>query len=150
MLDLLRTSFVPVAVDVNEIQHRSGPAGDFYREVVLQRSGMRLERTTQGHYVLTPAGELLTSNNHRDPAMLVRHLRAALRRFDVAEPSGEVPEPFPDDQPRPPAGTTVIEVFTRVLEADWPESKSEEERAVRSALGRDFLWITADERGARC
>lgn len=149
LVELLRGRFVSVAVDVDDLQTREGATGDFFRHVVLQRNGMHLDRSTQGHYVATTDGELLHGSNHRDSAMLLRQLRSTLVRADPQPATAkEAVETGDSNEPKLPDGVTVVEVFTRVLDADWPAPTDADQLRAQRATGRDFLWITAAERQA--
>lgn len=127
---------------------REGPTGDFYRKVVLQRNGMHLGRSTQGHYVFSVDGELLRGSNNRDLGVLKRQLDRSLAR-DASTP--RAPDGLLADdasERKAPAGTRIVEVYARVLEADWPAPSDEAERYQQIATGRDFLWITSEEEAA--
>ena len=77
---LLKTRFVPVAIDVFYHERRKDAEGEFYRKVVHQRRGLRPGRTTQGFYIFTPYGSLIVGWNNRDPKKVLNQLRAALKK----------------------------------------------------------------------
>ena len=59
VIELLKTRFVPVALDVWYEERRADPAGDLYRKIVFQREGTSPEKTTQGFYICASDGRLL-------------------------------------------------------------------------------------------
>ena len=147
VIDLLKTRVVPVAVDEWYHVRRKDPEGDFYRSVVYQREGLdpKEDRTTQGFYLFTPGAKLLRGWNNRDPARVKRFLRSALSGYRPPE-AGDIPETEDSRFARSPGeGGVVADVFTRVLEADWPPPRDEWQSMLRSATGRDHLWLRKDE-----
>ena len=145
VLALLRERFVPVALDVWYAQRREDAAGDYYRSVVLQRDGVSLERTTQGLYAFGADGVLLRGWNNRGAERALRYLSEALEEF-TPRPADEL-ERAEDARlaRRPPAGGLVLDVHTRILEADWPDERDRWDPLFRASVGRDHLWVRADE-----
>jgi hypothetical protein len=147
VIDLLRTRIVPVAVDEWYHVRRKDPEGEYYRSVVYQREGLdpKEDRTTQGFYLFTPGGKLLRGWNNRDTDKAKRFLRSVLDGYRPPE-TAEIPEA---EDPRfarsPGEGGVIADVFTRVLEADWPPPRDEWQSVLRSATGRDHLWIRKGE-----
>ncbi len=145
LLDLITRDFVPVALDVWYHQRREDAEGDFYRKIVFQREGSSPEKTTQGFYIATAAGELIHGWNNRDPDKVKRLLCEARKQHRSKEP-----EPIdPADDPRfnraIPEGAAVVDVYSKVLEADYSEPEDHWSREFRRALGRDHLWILDQE-----
>lgn len=142
---LLRTRFVPVAVDEWYHVRRKDAEGDFYRKIVFQRQGMQEGRTTQGFYIFDAEGTLIQGWNNRDVAKVRRNLQDALRR----PLPGKVPELGETEDPRlarrPPEGGLVVDVHSRIVKASWPPAKNEWDRILREAAGRDHLWVSAAE-----
>ena len=147
VIDLLRTRIVPVAVDEWYHVRRKDAEGEYYRSVVYQREGLdpKEDRTTQGFYIFTPEGKLLRGWNNRDAEKVKRYLASALDGYRAAE-TGDLSEA---EDPRfarsPGEGGVVVDVFTRVLEADWPPARDEWQSILRSATGRDHLWLRKGE-----
>jgi hypothetical protein len=145
VIDLLRRSFVPVALDVWYEERRQDAGGDFYRKVVFQRDGMVADRTTQGFYIFSPDGALIRGWNNRD----VGKLREALRRAadDYRPPKSGALDAKPDSNfaRTPPPGGLVVDVHSRILKGEWPEASDDWQKIFRSATGRDHLWITKQE-----
>ncbi|MBK8099495.1 MAG: hypothetical protein IPK26_20490 [Planctomycetes bacterium] len=148
VIALLQTKFVPLVLDEWYEVRRQDAAGELYRKIVFQRDGMSRDRTTQGLYIATPDGTLVQGWNNRNPGKLERLLAAAssVPRPEATAPAGDVPANVdPRFARTPPAGGLVADVYTRVLAADWPAECSEHDRILRAAIGRDHLWIQADE-----
>lgn len=149
----LTTEFVPVAVDEWYHVRRQDAEGEFYRRIVFQRPGMTPGKTTQGLYVAEPDGALVHGWNNRDPGKLADLLRrhrpsadAAPREADGAPAvAPAVPASDPAFARVPPEGGLVVDVFARVLQADWPEPADRWAAIFRGATGRDHLWVTAAE-----
>ncbi len=152
VLELLKTRFVCVAVDVWYEQRRNDSEGAFYRTIVGQRGALDPEHSTQGFYVSTVAGGLLRFWNNRDPDRLVKHLEAALAlqpRTSVAIRTAKDREVDPRFAREVPDGAAVVEVFSRILGDDdrevcWPASDSWQEK-LHATRGRDRLWVLPAE-----
>lgn len=145
VIELLTNDFIPVAGDVWYLQRHRGAVGEFYREVVFQREGTTADRTTQGLYIFGPDGELLRGWNNRDAGKVVRLLEETLDEY-VPPECGELEETPDEPYDRaPPEGGLVVDVFARILQAEWPEAESRWERIRRESTGRDHLWVRADE-----
>jgi hypothetical protein len=142
---LLRTRFVPLAVDVWFEQRRRDPHGEFFRKVVMQREGMRPDRTTQGFYIFSPDGMLIRGWNNRDVTKMRRFLNEASASYRPAPAEAVEGEPDARFARTPPEGGLVLDVFSRILEANWPAPRSPSDEIFRRATGRDRLWITAEE-----
>jgi hypothetical protein len=145
IVSLLRTRFVPVAVDEWYHVRRQDPEGEFYRKVVFQRAGMQAGRTTQGFYLFDAEGTLIQGWNNRDTAKVKRNLQEALQR--------PLPRTAAKDEPaedrrlarRPPEGGLVVDVHSRIVKAAWTPAKNEWDEILRAATGRDRLWISSSE-----
>jgi len=145
VIALLQTRAIPVALDVWYEERRQDAAGEFYLEIAKQRDGYDPERTTQGFYICTPSGDVLSAWNNRDPAKLLRNLEHAVESYkpaDVAEIESHDDARFAR---KAPDGGAVIDVFSRILEAAWPPAQDEWQAKFRSSIGRDHLWITREE-----
>ena len=153
IVELLRTKFIPVAIDQAYQRRQKDAEGEFYRKIALQGPRHDFEgSTTQGFYGATGAGRFLFYNNYRGPGgeeRLIGDLRAALAS---AAEAGEV-SPIADGEldrqynPRPPEGGLVLRAHSKVLHGYGP-AKDRFEKIFQEGLGRDNFWITAAEHGA--
>jgi hypothetical protein len=139
-------------VNVDVLQRQEDSVGEFFRQVALQRKGMHLGRSTQGHYAFTATGKLLWAGNTREEGLLRRHLQRIARTWSSQPATAEAPahEALAARVDPTPEGTTSIAVYSRVLEAQWPTPRTDEERHRQQSLGRDTLWITAGELAGLC
>jgi hypothetical protein len=153
VIELLSEDYVPVAVDEWYHARRQDPEGELYRKIVFQREGMKPDRTTQGLYVAEPDGTLVHGWNNRNAEKLADLLQKdrARGKRTAADPKAKA-EPATDARfaRTPPEGGLVLDVFSRVLEAEWHEAKDEWQKVFQTARGRDHLWITAAEHRALC
>ncbi|MGH9363330.1 MAG: hypothetical protein ACRD2T_15575, partial [Thermoanaerobaculia bacterium] len=142
MIELLRSRYIPVAVDEWYHVRRKDPEGEFYRKLVYQREGLRpdADRTTQGLYIASPEGKLLRGWNNRDVPKARGYLAEAAGGYRPVEAE---PLEGSDDRrlARPlPEGGLVARVASRVTEARWPPARSRWDEIRRASQGRDHLW----------
>jgi hypothetical protein len=142
VIELLQTRAIPVALDVWYEERRQDAAGEFYLKIAKQRDGYDPEKTTQGFYICTPNGDVLSAWNNRDPAKLLRNLEHAVESYKSADVAGIESHDDTRFARKLPEGGAVVDVFARVLEADWPPAKDEWQSKFRTSIGRDHLWIT--------
>ncbi len=153
LLELLRTRFVPVAIDQAYQRRQQDAEGEFYRRFVGQSPRHDFANTTQGFYVVTAAGELLLYNNNRDPAKVERLVADALQRFLADAADKEAVAPIEAGKldlrfhPQPPKDGFVVRVHGKVL-GGYPEAADEWQRILQSAISRDNLWVTGAEHQA--
>ena len=145
VIALLQARAIPVALDVWYEERRQDAAGEFYLKIAKQREGYDPEKTTQGFYICTPNGEVLSAWNNRDPAKLLRNLERAVESYKPADVSGIECHDDARYARKLPAGGAVVDVFARILGADWPLAKDEWQAKFRESIGRDHLWITGSE-----
>ncbi len=142
MLESLSTRFVPVAIDQHIHLHLKDAEGELFAKV-LRQAGRGLDGTSQGNYLFTPEGKLLSFANTADAAEVKRLMETALRKFDrdaggTAGPEGKAIGFF-----EPPVGGLVVDVTAKVLGGYEKGTKTSE--AARESLGRDHLWLRKDE-----
>jgi len=142
VLRLLRTRFVPVAVDQHIHRRLRDAEGQLFAKV-LRQAGRDLEGGSQGVFCFTPDGTLLTFQNVAATEPMLRLLNGALRKFDPAAAQSEValPEDFKLPLPEPPSGGLIVDVTSKVLGG----YEGTETRYWQESLGRDHLWIRKDE-----
>lgn len=153
MGELLRTRFVPVALDQAYQRRQQDAEGEFYRRIAGQGPRHDFRQTTQGFYVATADGELLLYNNNRDVPKVRRLVQEALQRFEAGAAAAKEIAPIDAGKadarydPKPPEGGLVVRVRAKVL-GGYPPTDDPWQRIFQAALSRDNLWITRAEHEA--
>ena len=153
MGELLRTKFVPVALDQAYQRRQQDAEGEFYRRIAGQGPRHDFRQTTQGFYVATADGELLLYNNNRDVPKVRRLVREALQRFEASAAAAKEIAPIdagtsdPRYAPKVPDGGLVVRVRAKVL-GGYPPTDDPWQRVFQAALSRDNLWLTRAEHDA--
>lgn len=158
VIKMARDRFVPVAADDWYQRRRKDAEGAFFRKVSDQgpRKASGENGTRQGIYVFTAGGRLLAFRNHSDPAVMRQVLRQSLAAWDRlpenerrpgavrVEASAKLDERY---LRRPPKGTTIVDVFTRILERDGKDGYRHGtcEFVGGDRAAHDRLWILPDE-----
>jgi hypothetical protein len=132
---LLKDQFIPAAVDNHHIEKQKDAEGDFYRSVASR----------QGEYICTVEGKLLASTNTHSAAHMKGLMLKALKEFQPAA-AGAASEGTPDARfhRAPPEGGLVVRVTTKVL-GGYEKSAKRNVEIYQESLGRDNVWIEADE-----
>lgn len=153
IVEMLKTRFVPVAIDQAYQRRQKDTEGEFYRQIAGQGPRSNFNGTTQGFYIATAGGKLLLYNNNRNPERVARLMREKLDEFSqlgadkanvAAIDSSSIDEKF---NPNPPQGGLVVRVQSKVL--DGYEPTTDKWKAIfQSALSRDNLWISKSEHDA--
>ncbi|MEO8576940.1 MAG: hypothetical protein ABI556_09580 [Gemmatimonadales bacterium] len=142
---LLAAKFIPVAVDQHIHRRLNNSDGRMFADLVT-RSGQFIDAPTQGFYVFTSTGELLSFRHTLEPQVVKQMLTGALEKAD-ARPSTSGWTEEPDDAEftlNAPPGVVVLDVVSKVLGGyDAPAGKRE--RILQSSRGRDHCWIRQDE-----
>lgn len=149
MVELLRTRFVPVAIDVWYGNRRQDAEGEFYRKVTSQ-GPRKAPDNTQGLYVFDAAGALLAFT-HRHPGLdraghLLAQLRKGLETFRPPEApatSASTAEDRRFGRPIPP-GAVTVKVAARVL-GGYEKAEDPLRKVFQNGTGEDNLWIRKDE-----
>ena len=121
IVKMLRTRFVPVAIDQAYQRRQKDVEGEFYRKIAGQGPRNNFQSTTQGFYIATARGKLLLFNNNRDPAKVQRLMKEKLALFqkNAAENSRAVAIQRGKMDARYnvslPAGGLVVRVQAKVL-----------------------------------
>ena len=135
VVELLRTRFIPVAVDNHHVEKRRDPEGDFYRKIARR----------QGEYICAPDGKLLGSTNTHSADHLKGLLRKALKDYQPADATPAAGGPADPRYHRTvPEGGLVVKVTTRVL-GGYPPSEDKRVRINQESLGRDNLWLEKED-----
>jgi hypothetical protein len=145
IVKFLGTRFIPVAIDQHVHRQLKDAEGELFA-AVLKHAGRGLDGMSQGNYLFTPKGKLLAFANTADAAHVKRLIDTALKKFD---PAADVPEALPGEKKtpppfEPPAGTTIVDVTTKVL-GGYEKATVKPTQAAQQALGRDHLWLRKDE-----
>ena len=150
VIALLQKRFIPVTANASHNDWVPDAECDFYRSVVYQREGIHKGITSQGFYIFSPDGKLISGWNNRDTEKVKSLLKAAL--VDYHGPKKI--EPITGQRSRNftrvlPDGGLIIDVFSKVTSARWPLAKDKWEESsftlFRNSVGRDHLWITKEE-----
>jgi len=135
IIALLKDQFIPAAVDNHHIEKQKDAEGDFYRSVASH----------QGEYLCTAEGKLLASTNTHSARHLKGLMLQALKDF---QPPAAAPAAGGAADARfhraPPEGGLVVKVTTKVL-GGYEKGANRNTEIYQESLGRDNLWIEADE-----
>ena len=148
IVGMLKSRFVPVAIDQAYQRRQQDAEGDFYRRIAGQGPRNNFRGTTQGLYVGTAEGGFLGYTNNRDPSRVKGLLRQALEKHRPG--TATVIDPGKPDaryNPQPPEGGFVARVTSKVL-GGYEETTDRWRKIFQSSLGRDNLWVRADEHKA--
>jgi len=153
IVKMLRTRFVPVAIDQAYQRRQKDAEGEFYRKIAGQGPRSNFQSTTQGFYIATAQGKLLLYNNNRDPAKVQRLMKEKLSIFQqnaaehsraVAIKPGKVDARYNVSLP---TGGLVVRVRAKVL-GGYEPTTDRWLAIFQNALSRDNLWISAAEHQA--
>ena len=150
IVNLLKTKFVPVAINQAYQRQQKDAEGEFYRKIAGQGPRKNFNNTTQGFYIATPSGDLLLYNNNRDVEKVRRLMQQKLSEF-TARPASttEVVDTKsvkldPRFNTNLPEGGLVIRVRAKVLDGYEPTT-DRFETIFQTALSRDNLWTSKAE-----
>ena len=148
IVKLLQTRFIPVAIDQAYQRRQKDNEGKFYQKIANQSPRKVGRGTTQGLYTADASGKLLAFTNNRSSERVQRMIQTALAKH---QPVKEAPlaKGTPDARfnPEPPKGGLVVRVTSKVL-GGYEEPENEFRRIFQQSLGRDNLWISANEHSA--
>ena len=150
-MQILKTDFIPVALDQAYQRRQKDAEGEFYRKIAGQgpRATPGFRGTTQGFYVVDAAGKLLLYNNNRDPEKVHRLLRQKRAEFQKPAQPQLLADGEPDARynPAPPQGGLVVRVRAKVLDGYQP-TDDRWRKIFQTAVSRDNLWISHKEHQA--
>ncbi|MAV35189.1 MAG: hypothetical protein CMJ59_06990 [Planctomycetaceae bacterium] len=148
VVKLLKTRFIPVAIDQAYQRRQQDAEGRFYQKIANQGPRKVGRGTTQGLYVATADGRFLGFNNNRGPARVKRMLNQALIDFRPVDVR-PITRGKPDTKyvRIPPRGGLVIRVTSKVL-GGYAETNDRWRQMFQQSLGRDNLWVRRDEHQA--
>lgn len=144
---MLKNLFVPVAIDQWATRRQQDNEGDFWRKLAGQGPRNDFSRTTQGLYIAGADGRLIAFNNNRGPERIRKLLQDALNDYhhpphvSLLE-KGEIDRRFTIEKPE---GASVVRVGARV-DSGYSTPSNQWDRIFASAISRDNLWITSEEK----
>ncbi len=145
IVKLLQTRFIPVAIDQAYQRRQKDNEGRFYQKIANQGPRKIGRGTTQGLYTADASGMLLAFTNNRGAQRVQRMLQTALQKHQPVKVAA-ITKGSPDARynPQPPKGGLVVRVTSKIL-SGYEEPENEFRRIFQTSLGRDNLWIRADE-----
>ena len=148
IVKLLQTRFIPVAIDQAYQRRQKDNEGKFYQKIANQGPRKIGRGTTQGLYTADASGRLLAFTNNRGAQRVQRMLQTALQKHRPVKVAA-ITKGTPDARynPQPPKGGLVVRVTSKIL-GGYEEPENEWRRIFQTSLGRDNLWIRADEHAA--
>lgn len=145
---MLQDKFVPVAIDQWYQRQQRDAEGDFYRKIAGDSPRNDFDDTTQGFYAASADGKLLGYNNNRGPERVLALLEQALRKHQPSRLPLATLQTLTSTDPRfrrqPPGDGLVVRVMSKVL-GGYEKPDNDWEEILQSAIGRDNLWVRADE-----
>ncbi|MBC8289627.1 MAG: hypothetical protein H8E37_04845 [Planctomycetes bacterium] len=142
---ILKTRFIPVAIDQAYQRRQKDAEGRFYQKIANQSPRKVGRGTTQGLFTAGADGSLLGYTNNRGHERTMGLLKSALAKHKPKKVEAIQPgEPDPRYNPTPPKGGIVVRVTSRVL-GGYPETTDPWRRIFQVSTGRDNLWVRADE-----
>ncbi len=148
IVKLLQTRFIPVAIDQAYQRRQKDNEGKFYQKIANQGPRKVGRGTTQGLYTADASGRLLAFTNNRGAQRVQRMLQTALQKHRPGKVAA-IAKSVLDARynPQPPKGGLVVRVTSKIL-GGYEEPENEWRRIFQTSLGRDNLWIRADEHAA--
>lgn len=145
VVKLLKSRFIPVAIDQAYQRRQKDAEGRFYQKIANQSPRKVGQGTTQGLFTVGADGTLLGYTNNRGHQKTMRLLNSALVRHKPKKVAAIKPgEPDARFNPKPPKGGFVVRVTSRVL-GGYPETTDPWRRIFQVSTGRDNLWVRGDE-----
>ncbi len=148
IVSLLKSRFIPVAIDQAYQRRQKDTEGDFYRKIAGQGPRNNFKGTTQGLYLATASGQLLGYNNNRGGDRIRRMMKKALEGFEA--PAAAVIKRSKVDaryNPKPPEEGLVVRVQSKVL-GGYEKTEDRWRKIFQDTLSRDNLWVTKEEQDA--
>ncbi len=142
MIERLK-AFIPVVGNTHDWQNGRNDVRDWFL-AAAGKANPRIAQgvTAQGFYVMGAEGSAFGFNNNRSVERVVGFATKGLASFRNASlVKVAIPEPK-DVQPKPPAGTTVLRVYSRILPVPKGSDPANEN------VQRDHFWVLDGELGA--
>ena len=148
IIELLRTRFIPAAIDQFYYLRQKDPEGEFWRKIAKQKGWKSDTGTTQGLYIVSASGKLIEAYNNRGSDKLHEQLLKTLEEFKPPKDVELISEERDPEYSREiPEGTMVVRTHAKVLNG-YEESKEWWHKIMRKAVSRDNLWIAKSEQAA--
>ena len=147
VIKMLKTQFVPVAIDQAYQRRQKDTEGEFYRKIAGKspRGDGSNGGTTQGLFIAAPDGTYLGYSNHRSPERIQRLMNESLRRYSPEKTLAiERRKTDPRFNPKPPKGGLIVRVQGKVL-GGYEPSNELKQQIYEAAISRDNLWISQAE-----
>ncbi len=143
MHELVEKHFIPAADEVDRLRRGNSLASKFFRSIA-QRSFSRL-RTTQGTYIVSPAGVLIDFGNVIAPEKMKSFLENGVKKFKALPKSKQLGKPRKDYGAKSnyPKDGLVLSVTLRKLYSRQPRTAREKIGVVE--WNADFAWFRKDE-----
>jgi hypothetical protein len=137
--EFVKKHFIPAADEVDKLRRGSEPASKFFQSIA-QRSFTRL-RTTQGTYIVSPAGVLIDFGNVIATNKMKSFLENGLKKFEALPRSEQLGKPRKQGgaKSRYPKDGLVLSVTLRKLYSRQPRTAREKIGVV--AWNTDFAWF---------
>ncbi len=149
IVTLLKTRFVPVAIDQWYQRRQQDNEGKFYQKIANQGPRKVGQGTTQGLYAADAGGMLLGFTNNRGVDRVQAMMKSALAKFRPPAQAAALDRGKPEARfsPQPPPGGLIVRVHSKVL-GGYEDTEDATRRIFQESLGRDNLWISAAEHAA--
>lgn len=143
MRDLVEEHFIPAADEVDRLKVGNDLASRFFRSIA-RRSFSDL-RTTQGTYIVSPAGVLIDFGNVIAPGDMKPFLENGVKKFKALPKSKQLGKTRKDDVVKSsyPKDGLVLSVTLRKLYSRHPRTPREKIGVVE--WNTDFAWFRKDE-----
>lgn len=148
IVELLKTKFIPVALDQAYQRRQKDTEGEFYRKIAGQSRRSDFKQTTQGLYGCTANGDLLGYTNNRGADRIRKFMHEWLASHKP-EKTPTLAATTTDKRwnPQAPVGGLVIRTRAKILSGYEP-TDDKWRQIFNSAVSRDNLWVTAEEHQA--
>ncbi len=146
IVELLKTKFIPVAIDQWYTRRQQDSEGDFWRKIAGQSPRNDFSKTTQGLFVASAMGDLIAFNNNRGPERIRELLLQTIANYEPPQNGRPLPRETVDAKYKTklPSDAVVVRVSARV-ESGYADTSDPWLKIFQSATSRDNLWITAEE-----
>lgn len=145
---MLQTKFVPVAIDQAYQRRQQDNEGEFYRKIAKQGRWKDGRGTSQGLYIASPDGKLISFRNNRGADRIRPMMESALANYRAPKVSAiEVGKKDDRYTPAPPPGGLIVRVRAKVL-GGYEETEDQWRHLFQTAVSRDNLWVSKAEHAA--